>query len=287
MKNWLDCRGDLKTALASGGKTMAFDVVGDIAIVEPGTDGAAFLQEHKNVNVVLAKKGEVEGEFRVRDYEIIASRPEARDFTDIPALMRPRKLTETVHHENGCRFKVDPTEAYFSVRLSTERARIANLVKKGEKVLVMFAGAGPYPIVIAKMAEPDLVVGVELNPHAVLFFEDNVALNKMEGRVRALEGDVRDIVPKLKEEFDRVVMPLPKESDTFLYLATKRIRKGGVIHLYRIMYENDLDKFLQELKRNLTRVRIETIKAGEYAPGSFRYCFDIYLDADKNAAKKG
>jgi len=258
---------------------MAFDVVGDIAIVEPGTDGGTFLQEHKNVNVVLAKKSEIEGDFRVRDYEIIASRSEARDFSDVPGIMRPKKLTETVHKENGCRFKVDITEAYFSVRLSTERARIANMVKKGERVLVMFAGVGPYPIVIARMAEPDLVVGVELNPYAVRFFEDNIMLNKMEGKVRAIEGDVKDAVPKLKEEFDRVIMPLPKESDTFLYLATKRIKKSGVIHLYKILHENDLDAFLQELKKNLSRVRIEVIKAGEYAPGSFRYCFDIYTDA--------
>lgn len=260
---------------------MAFDVVGDIAIVEPGIDGEEFLKKHNSVNVVLAKKGEVEGEFRVRDYDILASRPEARDFSDVPALIRPRKLTETVHKESGCRFKVDPTEAYFSVRLGTERARVAKKVKKGEKVLVMFAGVGPYPVVIAKTAEPDSVIGVEINPYAVLFFEDNIVLNKLEGRVRAVEGDVKDIVPKLKEEFDRIIMPLPKDSENFLYLALKKIRKKGHIHLYKILHENDVDGFLREIKKSLSRARIEIVKAGEYAPGSFRYCFDITLDAKK------
>jgi len=264
---------------------MAFDVVGDIAIVEPGADAQKLLEEHKNINVVLAKKGEVEGEYRIRDYEVIASRPEARDFSDIPAIMRPRKLTETVHKENSCRFKVDPTEAYFSVRLSTERERIAKLVKKGERVLVMFAGVGPYPIVIAKLAEPERVVGVELNPYAVLFFEDNVALNKMEGKVTAMEGDVKDVVPKLKEDFDRIVMPLPKESETFLYLAAKKIKKGGMIHLYKILHENDVDGFIHEIKKSLTGVGIDVIKAGEYAPGFYRYCFDIQLGVNR-ATKK-
>ncbi len=260
---------------------MAFDILGDIAIVEPGTDGEKFLKEHKNVNVVLIKKGEVEGEFRIRDYEVAASRPEARNFDDIPALLRPRKITETIHRENRCRFKVDPTEAYFSVRLGTERARIAKMVKEGERVLVMFAGVGPYPITIAKIAKPELVVGVEINPYAVLFFEDNIMLNKCEGNVKAIEGDVKNVVPKLKETFDRVVMPLPKDSENFLYLATKKIKKGGMIHLYKILHENDLKAFLHELKRSLSRAEIDVIKAGEYAPGKFRYCFDIRLDARK------
>ncbi len=265
---------------------MAFDIVGDIAIVEPGTDGEALMRKHKNVNVVLAKKGEVEGEYRVRDYEIIASRPERRDFSDVPALLRPRKLTETVHRESGCRFKVDPTEAYFSVRLGTERRRIAEMVKPGEKVLVMFAGVGPYPIIISKLADPKLVIGIELNPYAVLFFEDNIMLNKLEGKVKAIEGDVRTEVPKLKEEFDRIVMPLPKDSENFLYLALKKIKKNGCIHLYRILHENDVDAFLQELKRSLSRVRIDVIKAGEYAPGMLRYCFDIKLNVRKKRSAK-
>jgi len=262
---------------------MAFDVVGDIAIVEPEADGAKILQEHKNVNVVLAKKGDVEGEFRIREYSILASRPEARDFTDVPGIMRPKKLTETVHKENGCRFKVDPTEAYFSVRLSTERARIASLVKKGEKVLVMFAGIGPYPIVIAKAAEPELVVGIELNPYAVRFFQENIELNKLVGKVHAIEGDVKDIIPKMKEDFDRIVMPLPKESESFLYLAMKRVRKMGTIHLYKILHENDLDAFVQKIKKEVSRAKVDVVKAGEYAPGSYRYCFDIHL---QGAAKK-
>ena len=282
----LDYRLSSKRVFDGWQKTMAFDIVGDIAIVEPGAEAEKLLQEHKNINVVLAKKSDVEGDFRIREYGILASRPEARDFSDVPAMLRPRKLTETVHKENGCRFKVDPTEAYFSVRLSTERARIAEKVKKGEKVLVMFAGVGPYPIVIAKMAEPEIVVGIELNPYAVRFFQDNITLNKMEGKVKAIEGDVKDIIPKMREEFDRIVMPLPKEGESFLYLATKRIKKGGHVHLYKILHENDVEGFVQEIKKALTRTHIEVVKAGEYSPGFYRYCFDIDLDVTKSKEKE-
>jgi len=110
-------------------------------------------------------------------------------------------------------------------------------------------------------------------------------LNKMEGKVRALEGDVKDIVPKLAEDFDRIVMPLPKDGENFLYLALKKVKKKGKIHLYKILHENDVDDFVKEIKKSVSRAKIEVVKAGEYAPGSFRYCFDITLDVTKPRKK--
>jgi len=259
---------------------MSFDIVGDIAIVED-KETAEEAVSHKNVNVVLLKKGEVEGEFRVRDYKLLSADKDARDFSWVPKASRPKKATETIHRESGCRFKVDPTKAYFSVRLGHERERITRLVKKDESVLVMFAGVGPYPIQIARNAEPKRVVGVELNPDAVEMFKENIELNKVEGVVEAIKGDVKKAVPKLieetKEKFDRVIMPLPKESELFLDVALKAIKKGGTIHLYKILHENDLKGFLKRLKESVLPpgARIRTIKAGAYAPGSWRYCFDI------------
>jgi len=258
---------------------LAFDILGDIAIVEDCVGAKDILAKHNNINVVLMKKSEVEGTYRIRDYEILKTREGERDFSDVPALLRPKKLTKTVHKENGCRLLVDPTEAYFSTRLSTERDRISKLVKDGESVLVMFAGVGPYPINIAKNTKAGTILGVELNPNAVLLFEDNIELNKLRGQVKAYEGDVRDIVPKLEGTFDRIIMPLPKDAETFLYLAKKKIRSGGTIHLYKICHENDLPEFLKDVKKTIPRSDITVIKAGEYAPGAFRYCLDITTDA--------
>ena len=255
---------------------MSFDIVGDIAIVED-KETAEEAKSHKNVHVILLKKGEVEGEFRVRDYKLLSTDKASRDFSWAPKAFRPKKATETIHRESGCRFKVDPTKAYFSVRLGHERERIAKLVKKGESVLVMFAGVGPYPIQIARNAEPKRVVGIELNPDAVELFKENIILNKVENVVDAIAGDVKKVVPKFKEKFDRAIMPLPKESELFLDIALKVIKHGGTIHLYKILHENDLKEFLKQLKESTLPpgARIKTVKAGAYAPGSWRYCFDI------------
>ena len=258
----------------------SFDVVGDIAIVEvPESEdgkkiGEEFLKKFKNVKVVLAKKGEVEGEFRIRDYEVLAA-DENRDFSFVPKNFRPQGTTETVHIEGGCRFKVDPTKAYFSVRLGHERQRVAGLVKEHERILVMFAGVGPYPIVIAKHSKPDKIFAVEKNTDAFDYLVGNIVINKVEEKIKPMLGDVREVVPKIPGEFDRIVMPLPKESDLFLEIALKKIIKGGTIHLYKILHENDLQDFLDLLRKNIPDSKIEVIKAGSYAPGSWRYCFDI------------
>jgi len=249
-----------------------YDIIGDIAIVEEDTkENRNLVNEFKNINVVLAKQSDVEGEFRVRDYEVIASKKE-RDFDSVPKKYRPEKLTETIHKESGCRFKVDPTRAYFSVRLSTERERIFKQVKDGENILVMFAGIGPYPITIAKHKDVEKIYAIELNPEAFKLMTENIILNKT-SNIMPILGDAGKEALKIEGRFDRIIMPLPKESELFLDVALRKIRPGGTIHMYKILHENDVDSFVKKLKTQ--NLKLQTVKAGDYSPGSFRYCFDI------------
>ena len=80
------------------------------------------------------------------------------------------------------RFMVDVEKCYFSPRLSTERARIADLVEDGEVVLNMFAGVGPYSITIAKRKKAE-VYSNELNEAAYRLHLENNRLNKVEERI--------------------------------------------------------------------------------------------------------
>jgi len=109
-----------------------------IAIIEemdnPKETAKEIMQEHKNVKSVLMKLSERKGVERKREYKFIRGNPD----------------TEVIHKENYCRFKLDPTKVYFSSREGTERLRIAEMVGPGETVLVMFAGIGPFSILIAK-----------------------------------------------------------------------------------------------------------------------------------------
>ena len=222
----------------------SFDIVGSrtgsVAIVELPDEvkpyavevAKAIMSIHKNVKSVLVKASERLGEYRLRRLELVYGDED----------------TEVVHKEHGCVFKLDPRKVYFSPREATERMRIARMVSPGERVLVMFSGVCPYPITIAK-TQPlvEVVYGVELNPDAHRYCVENVRLNKVEGKVVPLPGDVREVCPSMEGMFDRVVMPLPRGAYMFLDLAIKCLKHRGMIHFYHWAREPDLFSEAEEL----------------------------------------
>lgn len=202
----------------------SFDIIGDVAIVDipdalekkEKSIAKALMAVHPNVKVVAKKTGAMEGEFRVRPLKVIAG----------------EKQTATIHKENGCEMHIDPAKSYYSVRLSHERERIAELIGNSERVLVMFAGVGPFALVIAKKKPNARVVGIELNPAAVTCFKENIKLNKLTN-CDAVLGDVRKVIPKQFVGFaDRILMPLPKSAQDFLDVAILAAKNGAIIHFY-------------------------------------------------------
>lgn len=207
----------------------SFDVVGDIAVLEimPELEekerkiAGVLLELHPNVKVVAKKASATKGRFRIRRLKVIAGE---------------KRLT-ALYRENGCRFKVDLRNIFFSSRLAFERLRVAKLVKPKENVLVLFSGAGFYAVVAAKL-QPKVgkVVGIELNPAAVVQMKENIALNKVENKVESIEGGVNMVLkrPRFKRWADRVVMPLPHHAHEFLDAALSAARKGCTVHFYYI-----------------------------------------------------
>ncbi|WP_456329414.1 class I SAM-dependent methyltransferase [Archaeoglobus sp.] len=249
----------------------SFEIIGDIVIIEIPDEilhhtkdiVEAILKRHKHVKTVLRKVGEVDGVYRIARYEPVYG-----------------EKTETVVKEHGCRFLVDPTKAYYSVKLSGERERIARLVREGERVLVMFAGVGPYPIVIARLAKPKKVVGIELNPHAAEYFRKNIKLNKVEDIVEVIEGDVEEVVPKLPGEFDRVVMPAPYSAESFIHLLKGKVKEGGFVHYYTFDSQNEEEKLPEKVRKRFEEegLNVEVLKVrrcGNFAPYVNRYVVDL------------
>ena len=95
-------------------------------------DGVANSQEKflemKGVKTVV-KLGNITGKKREPEIEIIAG-----------------SQTETIHKENGCKFKLDVAKVMWSKGNVNERLRIAKLIKDNERVLDMFAGIGYFTI---------------------------------------------------------------------------------------------------------------------------------------------
>ena len=203
----------------------SFDIVGDIAVLEipaalqpkRAAIAAAVLQIHPQVKVVAAKTGGTGGPFRIRPVEVIAG---------------PNR-TLTICKESGCSFAVDLNAAYYTPRWSAERLRVARQVKEGEKVLVCFAGVGPYAVVIEKHAHPSAIAAIELNPAAVLLMRRNIALNRCK-QIEAMHGDVEKVLsaPRWKGWADRALMPHPSEAEKFLPCVLPALREGGILHYY-------------------------------------------------------
>ncbi|MDJ0274514.1 MAG: class I SAM-dependent methyltransferase family protein [Nitrososphaerota archaeon] len=201
----------------------SFDVVGDIAVIHipPALEpyaaelGRAVLKMSPSIRVVLGEAGPVSGEFRTREYVHLAG----------------ERRTHTVHRENGCVFEVDLARAYFSPRLSGERSRVVSMVREGERVLDMFSGVGPFAIQIARHRGVP-VTAVELNPDAYRFLVRNVALNRVERLVEAVNEDARRVAASRPSAYDRVIMNHPSASLEFLREAMIAAREGATLHVY-------------------------------------------------------
>ena len=210
----------------------AIDFVGGIAIIEIPPEleayktlvGEAILEAHENVETVLAKAGAVSGAYRLREFSVIAGKPK----------------TETIHKEYGCQFYVDLSKAYFSPRLSYEHNRVASLVKDSETIIDMFAGVGPFAILIAKTHNVK-VYAIDANPCAIEFLQKNIRLNRVEDKVHPILGDAKQVVEKkLVAVADRVIMNLPEKAIEFVDVACKAIKPtGGIIHFYTFVSGSD------------------------------------------------
>lgn len=249
----------------------SFDVVGDIAIVRLPDEllpfgqniGDAMREALPRLRTVAMDKG-VQGEFRVRDVEVISGEPS----------------TITMHTEFGLRFKVDVSKVYFNPRLASERRRVSSLVRKGEVVVDMFAGVGPFSIMIAKYASAKEIHGIDMNPDAVALMKENLELNKVKG-VNPLLGDAREVIGSLPH-VDRIIMNLPHSAHEFLEIASMNLNLMGTIHFYTICERESIDGFvgnlvseLREKGIDLDLVRLEELKT--YSPTMSVYSADLVL----------
>ena len=202
----------------------SFEVVGDIAMVEDSDAervAAALMSTSKSIKTVIAPISDVEGEFRTRRFRHVAG--EAR--------------TVTLHREHGLRYRVDLEGAYFTPRLGTERLRIASLVSPGDVVLDMFAGVGPFALLLAKKGAD--VIAMDKNPVAVKYLRENALLNKI-NNIEILEGDAAELALRYENRADHVIMNLPHSASEFLLPAMRAAKSEGVVHYYCIAPEEDL-----------------------------------------------
>ncbi len=200
------------------------DVVGDIALIhrkfgypieELKVLGEELIKRMPGIKSVWAVEPGTKAPYRLRDLIHLAG----------------ERRTETVYREHGCEYLVDISKVFIVPRLSGEHLRIAELVEPWEVVFNMFAGVGPFSILIAKKKGAK-VYSVDINEHAYWYMVENVKRNKVEGKVIPILGDSASVSYWLKGQVDRVLMPLPELAPEYLDFALVSLRYPGKLHLY-------------------------------------------------------
>ncbi len=253
----------------------SFDILGNVAIVRFSKDAGIkdkkkfankIMKENKSIKTVLEKKDKVKGRLRKLSTSFIAG----------------ENTKEVLYRENNCVFRFNTDKTYFSPRLSNERKEIASKIKKGDVVLVMFAGVAPYSIVIARNSKAKKVFSNEINREANKYAEMNIKMNKVRDKVELVSGDIKRIAQKIKQKFDVIVMPRPQLKDTFLEDAFKLCKKRTRVYYYDFCKTDEIDsvveKIKNEAKKSGKKIKILDVKrAGELAPYKVRLRVDFQV----------
>lgn len=225
----------------------------------------AFMTCDLPVSTVLNRASAVSGTRRVPDWEVLAG-----------------SETETVHREYGAEFLVDPTRAYFSPRLATERQRVISQIAPDEHVFDMFAGVGPYAIRAALAGAT--VVAVDINPEAIEYLRENTRRNEVADEMTIIEGDVDEVVDSYSGWADRVIMNLPHSAQEHLGAARTVAGDRCVLHYYDIQSEPTPfeagEQAIAEVFETTHAVSfLDRRVVRSYAPGEVNVCLDVQLTA--------
>jgi tRNA wybutosine-synthesizing protein 2 len=186
---------------------------------EPLRPHFSFLAEELRVRLgaatVLRIAGPVVGEWRLPRVERLAG-----------------SETETELQEDGLRYRFDAARILYSRGNNTERARAGRLVRRGETVVDLFAGIGYFALPAALHGRAARVIAVEENPLSFGYLEQNIVLNRLEGRVDPLRGDNRRVeIPG--GEADRVFLGFLPTSLPWIGRAVALLRpEGGWLHVH-------------------------------------------------------
>jgi tRNA (guanine37-N1)-methyltransferase len=253
-------------------KKIPQDIIGNIAILKfpkktllltKKIKARKFLKENKNITTILEKTEKISGKLRIGKTKHLAG----------------EKTKETTYIENGCTFKFNVDETYFSPRLSNERKitsdEISKIAKKqSSKILIMFAGISPYPIIIAKKLKEKkkktLIISNEINKKANTAAKKNIQLNKLQDYITLIPGDSKNLTKKTKEKFDIIIMPRPNLKETFLKTALNLSKKGTIIFYHGFGKKEDvINEIKKDTKNKIGKINIR--KAGDIGPYIYRW----------------
>ncbi|MFA5333270.1 MAG: class I SAM-dependent methyltransferase family protein [Candidatus Nanoarchaeia archaeon] len=240
----------------------SFDQIGSIAQLEIPKEleskekliSEKIIETYKNIKTVVKKEDITLGEYRIRPVKLLAG----------------EKTTTTLHKENGILMSLDLNKVFFTPRLSGERLRVLSLIKKNDFVADLFCGVGPYAILIAKFSKAKKVLANDLNPDAYKYLTENAKKNKV--TMECYNKDARNFH---NLNADKVIMNIPKFSESFLKTAFDNCKIGGRVFYYCFANDKELNERIKEIKKAGKARILKKTKCGDIGPGTYRWCIDF------------
>ncbi len=244
----------------------AFDVIGDIAIIELNREemealhpfkeviGHTILQTNPHIKTVLEKSSDIHGVYRTRAYNYVAG----------------ENRRETKYKENQTTFMLDIEKMFFTPRLSFERHRVGRIQTPFNHSGIlwdMFCGIGPYFIQIAKN-HPDLsILATEINPAAVNYAQRNIQLNHIQNNITCLQTDVSQFPSSAQaspffNRVSRIIMNLPEKNLDFLPCLVPFLHPdGALLHVYQFNEKPDpLQDAREKLEQKIKDLPLQVVQ---------------------------
>ncbi len=242
-----------------------WQILGDIIIVtlrkelEPRKTkiGEALLALYPGCRTVLLDRG-ISGQMRQPVREVIAG-----------------SGTETMHIENGCKFRIDAMKLMFSKGNLAEKKRMSRL-GADETVVDMFAGIGYFSIPMAVHSKPKKIIAIEINPESFNYLNENIRLNKVENIIEPVAGDCSKVTPC--GIADRVIMGY-LDGNEYLEHGIRALIPGGILHYHEAVPEavekRPVDRIIEAARREGREAEIiASRRIKKYAPGVWHVVVD-------------
>lgn len=240
-----------------------YEIIGNIAIIGIPSSltqyhdaiVAALLARRPSIHTILNKTGSVNGPFRTTLFSPIFG-----------------KNLVTEHREFGFKYHLDVSHVYFSSKMGSERKRIADLVKPGERIFVPFAGVGPY--VIPAAARGSQVIAIEMNEHACSWMAINTIVNGVSSQVHIIRGDALLANNFIRQKFSRIIIPTPYGLINSPYLFLSMLSDEGTAHWITFSNSVQIKEQVRALEQGGYHI-LRCRQCGNVAPSVYRWILDI------------
>lgn len=258
--------GTTSSSLPSG-----YQIIGDVLLVklpkikkpeQKSKIALSILSMLPYVRTVCEVK-EIKGELREPEVNILAG-----------------SRTETIHTENGIKYKLDAARIMFSKGNLSERKRLIPQIKENEVIVDMFAGIGYFSLGIAKFTKAKEILAIEKNPVAYDYLAENIPLNSI-SNINALQGDCKTAALSFKDYADRIIMGYFPGTEDFLQHALFMAKNNCIIHFHNIyktkeLWKKPIEHISEACKRFNTGFEIaKKKKVKSYAPNVWHAVIDF------------